>query len=203
METLIIICLLIVIILLIYEKAANKETLNTASSNQVKKVKDPSVMGEPRRPVINTAQSESSKGEKEYPEKASERLNDQDVKEDRSVQISSEDLDEVFSDPIDLEEEEEEWKKYGLTVDYGNLAQGVTFEELNDAGRLLKSHALQSTEKEAASNLFGKIHGTELFALLESSFEGVSAKIAELLDNSFAEKDIKKDLTEFDINEFI
>ncbi|MBD8084572.1 conjugal transfer protein TraD [Chryseobacterium caseinilyticum] len=203
METVIIICLLIVIFLLMQDKAANKKIFDPSSPCEDKKNKHPSVMGEPKRLILNRHQSDSSEPEKKYSETASERLNVEDSKEERYFQIPNEDLDKVFSGPVDLEEEEEEWKKYGFTVDSANLAQGVTFEEFDDAGRLLRSDPLRPIEKDAAVHLFSKIQGTELFNLLESSINGVSVKIATLLDNSFSKGDIKKDVTEFDINEFI
>ena len=78
----------------------------------------------------------------------------------------------------DLEEEEEEWNRYGVSDVENGLAQGVTFEELGTVGMLLQKEKLEPSQKETAVTIVQKIDGTELFNLLESSMEGASQKIA-------------------------
>lgn len=209
METIIIICLLVVIFLLIKDKAGNTEKLIITPESDGDKTKLPSIMGKPKKEIVHSDKVQSLEVETKDSEKISENIQQKDTEEiNNPVQISNEALDKIFTPSIDLEEEEEEWKKFGVTVDGTNLAQGATFEELSEAGRLLKSGDLETAQKEAAVALVQKIHGTELFDLLENSVEGASKKIAELLDISFSDTSHfyplnASKLTEFDINEFI
>ena len=129
---------------------------------------------------------------------------------DVDIQIPQEELDEVFGNMPDFEEEEEEWNRYGISGgDYG-FAQGVTFEELSSVGMLLQKDKLEPSQKETAVAIVQKIQGTELFSLLENSIESASRKIAELLDSSLSsDSDVgsstlrKNDLEDFDIGEFV
>lgn len=127
-----------------------------------------------------------------------------------SVQIPQEELDEVFSNQPDFEEEEEEWNGYGISGGDNGFAQGVTFEELGAVGMLLQKEKLEPSQKETAIAIVQKIQGTELFSLLENSIEGASRKIAELLDSSLSSETEtssstlrKNDLENFDIGEFV
>src|SRR5690606_12515495 len=106
----------------------------------------------------------------------------------------------------DFEEEEEEWNRYGISGSDDSLAQGVTFDELSTVGALLQKDNLEQSQKEAAVALVQKLHGTELFSLLENSIEGASQKIAELLDSTLSSEAEagsstlrKSDLSDFDI----
>lgn len=210
METVIIICLLVVIFLLIKDKAGNTEKSIITPETDGNKPELPSIMGKPKKVIVPLNKAMPSGVETKALEKVSEHMQEKHPEEiNIPVQISHEALDEVFTPSINLEEEEEEWKKLGIMVDDTNLAQGATFEELSEAGRLLKSNDLQTAQKEAAIALVHKIQGTELFDLLENSVEGASKKIAELLEISFAEDTAHfspftaNNLTEFDINQFI
>lgn len=127
-----------------------------------------------------------------------------------SIQIPQEELDEVFSTMPDFEEEEEEWNRYGISGSDDSLAQGVTFDELSTVGALLQKEDLKQSQKETAVTLVQKLHGTELFSLLENSIEGASQKIAELLDSTLSSEIEngsstlrKNNLEEFDIGEFV
>ncbi|MGJ1345493.1 hypothetical protein [Sphingobacterium spiritivorum] len=75
---------------------------------------------------------------------------------------------------------------------------------------LLQKEKLETAQKETAIAIVQKIQGTELFALLESSMEGASRKIAELLDSTLTSETEpssstlrKNDLNDFDIGEFV
>ena len=110
----------------------------------------------------------------------------------------------------DLEEEEEEWNRYGISGGDNSLAQGVTYDELSSVGALLQKENLEQAQKETAVAIVQKLQGTELFSLLENSIEGASRKIAELLDSTLStESDDgsstlrKSDLSDFDIGEFV
>jgi hypothetical protein len=110
----------------------------------------------------------------------------------------------------DLEEEEEEWNRYGISGGDDSLAQGVTYDELSSVGALLQKENLEHSQKETAVAIVQKLQGTELFSLLENSIEGASRKIAELLDSTLSSETEtgsstmwKNDLSDFDIGEFV
>jgi hypothetical protein len=134
-----------------------------------------------------------------------------DENETLSIQIPLEELDEVFSNMPDLEEEEQEWKRYGISGGDNSLAQGVTYEELSSIGALIQKENLEQAQKETAVMIVQKLQGTELFSLLENSMEGASRKIAELLDSTLASETEtgssimrkKNDLGDFDIGKFV
>jgi hypothetical protein len=133
-----------------------------------------------------------------------------DENENVGIQIPQEELDEVFRKIPDLEEEEEEWNRYGISGGDDGFAQGVTFEELSSVGVLLQKEELEPAQKETAIAIVQKIQGTELFNLLENSMEDASRKIAELLDSTLSSETEagssnlrKSDLSDFDIGEFV
>lgn len=75
---------------------------------------------------------------------------------------------------------------------------------------MLKKEKLEPTQKETAIDIVQRLQGTELFALLESSMDDASRKIAELLDSTLTtESDASSsnlrndDLLDFDIGEFL
>ncbi|MGM8363305.1 hypothetical protein ACSV4D_15435 [Flavobacterium sp. ARAG 55.4] len=126
------------------------------------------------------------------------------------IQIPQEELDEVFSNMPDLDEEEEEWNRYGISGDDNGFAQGVTYDELSSVGTLLQKENLEQAQKETAVAIVQKLQGTELFSLLENSIESASRKIAELLDSTLSavtdnsSSTLRKSgLSDFDIGEFV
>src|SRR5699024_4094236 len=150
MEIGILICLIIIIFLLLHDKI----NLHKKGVRQVRK-KDvperfPDIMGK-QKPYKRQS----------VPKKASEYAMDEsrdkaansevEVKEKEvDVQIPQEELEEIFSEMPDLEEEEEEWNRYGVSDFENGLAQGVTFEELGTMGMLLQKEKLEPSEKETA-----------------------------------------------------
>ena len=133
-----------------------------------------------------------------------------DENENVGVQIPQEELDEVFRNMPDFEDEEEEWNRYGISSGDNGFAQGVTFEELSSVGALLQKENLEQSQKETAVAIVQRLQGTELFSLLENSIDGASRKIAELLDITLSsETEVgsstlrKNDLSDFDIGEFV
>ncbi|WP_446681833.1 conjugal transfer protein TraD [Chryseobacterium scophthalmum] len=133
-----------------------------------------------------------------------------DENENVGIQIPQEELDEVFRNIPNLEEDEEEWNRYGISGGDNSLAQGVTFEELSSVGALLQKENLEQSQKKAAVDIVQRLQGTELFSLLENSIEGASRKIAELLDSTLSTETEagsstlrKSDLSDFDIREFV
>ena len=99
-----------------------------------------------------------------------------DENENVSIQIPQEELDEVFSNMPDLEEEEEEWNRYGISGGDNGFAQGVTYDELSSVGHCSKKN-LEQAQKETAVAIVHKLQGTELFSLLENSIEGLPEKL--------------------------
>jgi len=209
MEILILLCLLIIIFLLLHDKINLPKKENHQARKKDQPEHFPDIMGKPKP---YKRQSEPKKADEyaidESPDKAANfevEVNEKEV----DVQIPQEELEEIFSEMPDLEEEEEEWNRYGVSDGENGLAQGVTFEELGTVGMLLQKENLEPSQKETAVAIVQKIDGTELFNLLENAMEGASQKIAELLDSSLSSKMEpgssylrKKDVEDFDIGEF-
>lgn len=211
MEIVIVICLLIVIFLLVQDKIIIKKRSEQKPTQGKINLNLPDIMGQPkpveRLSVPNTAT------ERQIQEKEINPANldiEYDENENVSIQIPQEELDEVFRTMPDLEKEEEEWNRYGISGGDNGFAQGVTFEELSSVGMLLQQEKLESSQKETAIAIVQKIQGTELFSLLENSIAGASSKIAKLLDSSLSSETEagsstlrKSDLSDFDIGEFV
>ena len=210
METVIVICLLIIIVLLLQDKIVIKKYPEQKPVQEKSNLILPDIMGQPkpqRGLAVPMSTNESQKLEQEHKTDNFEiEINEEKVDE----QIPQEELDEVFGNVPDFEEEEEEWNSYGISDGDNGFAQGVTFEELSTVKTLLKKEKMRPSQKETATVLIQKIQGTELFDLLENSIEDASQKIAKLLDGTVSsETDSgssilhKNDLEDFDIGEFV
>lgn len=211
METIIVICLLIVIALLLHDKIVFKKRPEQKNKQEKANPNLLSIMGQPKPvrslSVPNTANESQAEEEIINPDNLDIEY---DENEEVSIQIPQEELDEVFSKTPDLKEEEEEWNRYGISGADNSLAQGVTYDELNAVGALLQKDNLEPSQKETVVALVQKLQGTELFSILENSIEGVSLKIAELLDSTLSSESNggssilrKNDLEDFDIGEFV
>ncbi|SEB04003.1 hypothetical protein SAMN05443667_11678 [Flavobacterium gillisiae] len=212
METVIVICLLIIIVLLLQDKIVIKKYQGQKPVQEKNNPKLPDIMGLPkpqRSLAVPKNDNESQKLEQEH---KTDNFDIEIGEEKVDSQIAQEELDEVFGNVPDFEDEdeEEEWNSCGISDGDNGFAQGVTFEELSAVGMLLKKEKLRPSQKETAAVLLQKIQGTELFDLLENSIEDASQKIAKLLDGTLSsETDSgssilhKKDLKDFDIGEFI
>jgi hypothetical protein len=210
METVIVICLLIVIALLVEDKIVIRKKREQNPTQEIPSPNLPDIMGQPK-PMRSLSVSKNAtesllKEQKQENDNFDFEIDDEDV----AIQIPQEELDEVFGNVPDFEEEEEEWNRYGISGGDNGFAQGVTFEELSTVGMLLQKEKLEPSQKETAAAIVQKIQGTELFSLLENSMESASRKIAELLDGSLSsETDTgsfflrKNDLEDFDIGEFV
>ena len=211
MEIVIVICLLIVIALLVQDNIVIKKRSERKPIKEKTNLKLPDIMGQPKPKksllLPNNATESQLEGQEINPDNFDIEY---DENENVGIQIPQEELDEVFSNMPDFDEEEEEWNRYELSDGDNGFAQGVTFEELNFVGILLQKEKLEQSQKETAIAIVQKIQGTELFSLLENSMEGASRKIAELLDSSLsAETEAgsstlrKNGFDGFDIGEFI
>ena len=210
METVIVICLLIVIALLLEDKIIIRKGDEQKPTQEKPNQKLPDIMGQPKPmrslPLPKSATASQIKEQEQETNNFDIEIDEEDV----DMQIPQEELDEVFGNKPDLVEEEEEWKRYGISGEDNGFAQGVTFEELSSVGMLLQKEKLEPSQKETAVAIVQKIQGTELFTLLENSMESASRKIAELLDGSFSSETDpgsstlrKNDLENFDIGEFL
>ncbi|QQU05253.1 conjugal transfer protein TraD [Myroides odoratus] len=211
MEIVIVICLLIVIALLLQDKIVIKKRSEQKPKQEKVNPNLPDIMGQPK--PIRSLSVPNTANESQIAEQEINPTNldiEYDENEDVGIQIPQEELDEVFSNMPDFEEEEEEWNRYGISGSDDSLAQGVTFNELSTVGALLQKDNLEQSQKETAVALVQKLHGTELFSLLENSIEGASQKIAELLDSTLSSEAEagsstlrKNNLEDFDIGEFV
>lgn len=211
MEIVIVICLLIVIALLVQDKIVIKKSSERKPIQEKSNTKLPDIMGQPRPKRSLSVPNNATESQVEELEINPDNFDiEYDENENVGIQIPQEELDEVFSNMPDFDEEEEEWNRYELSDGDNGFAQGVTFEELNFVGILLQKEKLEQSQKETAIAIVQKIQGTELFSLLENSMEGASRKIAELLDSTLSSETeagsstLRKNyLGDFDIREFV
>lgn len=210
METVIVICLLIVIALLVEDKIVIRKKREQNLTKKKTNPNLPDIMGQPKPMRSLSAPKSVTKSLIKEPEQENDNFDFEIDDEDVDIQIPQEELDEVFGNVPDLEEEEEEWNRYGISGGDNGFAQGVTFEELSTVGILLQKEKLEPSQKETAVAIVQKIQGTELFSLLENSMESASRKIAELLESSLSSETDSgssilrnNDLDGFDIGEFI
>ena len=211
MEIVIVICLLIVIALLVQDKIVIKKSSERKPIQEKNNPKLPDIMGQPRLKRSLSVPNNATESQVEELEINPDNFDiEYDENENVGIQIPQEELDEVFSNMPDFDDEEDEWNRYGISSSDNGFAQGVTFEELSSVGMLLQKEKLEPSQKETAIAIVQKIQGTELFSLLENSMEGASQKIAELLDSTFSSETEagsstlrKNDLRDFDIGEFV
>jgi hypothetical protein len=212
MEMLIVICLLIIIALLVQDKIVIKKRTEQKPTQEKPNPNLPDVMGQPKPRRSLLLPNSANESQKNKQEQESDNFESEIEENDFDIEIPQEELDEVFRNMPDFEEEEEEWNGYGISSgdDSFGFATGVTFEELSTVGMLLQKENLAPSQKETAVAIVQKIQGTELFSLLENSMESASRKIAELLDGSlsseaYASSSIlrKNDWEDFDIGEFL
>jgi hypothetical protein len=212
MEMLIVICLLIIIALLVHDKIVIKKRKEQKPTQKKSNPNLPDIMGQPKPRRSLLLPNNANESQKKKQEQESDNFESEIEENDFDIEIPQEELDEVFGNMPDFEEEEEEWNRYGISSgdDSFGFATGVTFEELSTVGMLLQKENLAPSQKETAVAIVQKIQGTELFSLLENSMESASRKIAELLDGSLSSgtdadsSNLRKiELYDFDIGEFL
>lgn len=210
MEIIIVICLLIVIILLAKDKIIIKKVVRSNRIQPPVNPDLPEIMGQPKPPVRHAVPSNAAKRQLAKPKVTADNFETETNEKGFAKEIPQEELDEVFADGPNLEEEEEEWNSNGYPNGDDGFATGVTFDELTTVGALLQREVLEPALQQKAVDIVQKIQGTELFSLLENSMEGASRKIAALLDrtlpagtDSGSSNLRKNDLNDFDIGEFV
>lgn len=207
MEKIIIIGLLIIIILLLLEKKLSIPP--TQKKNTDKRLDVPSIMGETRKLERQLMPSVSDQRQE-----ASTIIDpdnfDSETKEEVFKNIASrKEIDDILVKNNDWEEEEEYWQYQGFSETESGFATGVTFNELSTAGQILQKDVLEPDLEQQAVNIIQKIHGTELFSLLENSLGEASTRVAALLSQSISNEDDeiffkRKDGADgFDIGNFV
>ncbi|MEZ7516080.1 conjugal transfer protein TraD [Flavobacterium frigidarium] len=210
MKTVIVICLLIIIVLLLQDKIVIKRYQEQKPVQHKNNPKLPDIMGQPKPQRSLAVPKNDNESQKQKEEQTNGNFDIKIDEEKVELQMLPEELDEVFGNVPDFENEEEEWNSYGISDGENGFAQGVTFEELSTVKKLLKKEKMRPSQKETATVLLQKIQGTELFDLLENSIEDTSQKIAKLLDGTLSlETDSgssflhKNDFEDFDIGVFV
>ncbi|HRN72213.1 MAG TPA: conjugal transfer protein TraD [Ginsengibacter sp.] len=210
METVIVICLLLVIILLLEDKIVIYKQ-EQKQNNPEKKTHDlPDIMGLPKPVERHSMPKDTINSQSNKSEDTAGSFESETGKTGFENQIPQEELDEVFGSVSDWEEEEEEWEGYRQANGDNGFATGVTFDELSTVGAVLQQDMPEPSLQKKAVDIVQRIHGTELFSLLENSMEGASRRIAALLDKSlsagtdFSSSYLRKnDVEGFDIGEFV
>lgn len=211
MEIVIVICLLIIIALLLQDKVVIKWKSGQKMPPDNVDSRLPDIMGRPKPQRSRSVPNRATEDQNGIPGITPDNLDiEYDANETLGIQIPPGELDEVFGNMPNLEEEEEEWKGYGISGGDDCFAQGVTFEELSSVGILLQKERLGPSQKEKAVAIVQKIQGTELFGLMENSMEHASRKMAELLDSRLSSVTdsgpttlMNNDLEDFDIGDFV
>lgn len=213
MEKLIIISLIMIVLILLYDRNFFKSRPKKSYEKPKSNPNLPNIMGQPKyqpKPL-----SSHSIYEKEtVTDESVINPEDLDIEYDKNEtlyrQIPKEEMDKAFTNTTNLEEEEEEWYQHHISYTDNAFAQGLTFEELGTVNTLLQKEDLNQDQKNKAVDIVQRVQGTELFSLLENSIEGVSTKIAKLLDDSLLSDSNdnsstvqKSNLSDFDIGEFI
>jgi hypothetical protein len=210
MEILIVICLVIIIILLLHDKIVIKKVSENEDQRKQNVPSLPEIMGQPKSKERLVLPSYTDKSQTEKQVKEDNTFDTETEEKDLGLEIPQEELDEVFGQMPDLEEEEEEWQMHGAPNGEGGFATGVTFEELSTVGSLLQQEMPETALQQRAVDIVHRIQGTELFSLLENAMGSTAERIARLLDNSIhpgadsgSSTMRNKGLGDFDIGEFV
>lgn len=175
MEILIIICQLIVIALLLHDKIVINWRMQHKPTEEKVRSNLPNIMGHPKplrsQSVPNTAEESPMQEQEINPDNLDIEYDENEIV---GIQIPQEELVTEITSLPNLEEEEEEWIKYGISSSDNSLAQGVTYNELSTVDLWLQNDNLEENQVNTAEALVRKIQGTELLRLLENTIEGAS-----------------------------
>lgn len=207
MEQFIIIGLLLIIILLLWDKKfINKHPKQKSSEARLAV---PSFMGKAKIEERKPMPFDVDQGQEEFIAPTADNFDSETKEEVVENTASKKELDEILVKNNDWEDEEEDWQYQDDSKIESGFATGVTFQELSTAGQLLQQDVLKPDLKQQAVHIIQKIHGTELFDLLENSLDDASKRIAALMSQSISNEDDKISLRRkddedgFDIGEFI
>ncbi|SMO42240.1 hypothetical protein SAMN06265171_101693 [Chryseobacterium rhizoplanae] len=205
MEQMIIIGLLVILVLVLVDK---KISISIRGKDNVTKTKDlPSIMGDTKPRERQESPIESN--ERQYESNLTAQDNFESETEDEYDNVAgAKNLDDILVRNDELEQENEDWKYENSTIESG-FATGVTFQELSTVGQLLQEQVLEPGLQQQAVAIIQKIHGTELFDLLENSLGEASKRISNLLSQSISNdvegisSSYKDGVEGFDIGEFV
>src|SRR5690606_29577517 len=125
MEIVIVIYLLIIIALLLQDKIVITKKWKPKSVKEQINLNLPDIMGQPKPVRSISVPKSASTNQIENQEINPDTLDiEYDENENVGIQIPQEELDEVFRNIPDFEEEEEEWNRYGMVSVDNGLAQG-------------------------------------------------------------------------------
>lgn len=204
MEVLILTFLLTIIILLVKDKVVINKVIRNPVIPQSKDPKD--IMGKSTYTGRLTAPTVSSQSQ--INERNDKENNFEMKTEGKGLErpVPEKNSEETSEEAIDYEEEEEEFKNIGVPTEIRGYAKGVSFQELNDAGQVLRDDKPAPASIKKAVAVVRKIEGTDLFYLLENAMDGSSRKIADLLNKNLpneVEPKTSENGDDFDIGDFI
>ncbi|MBP2617837.1 hypothetical protein [Chryseobacterium jejuense] len=205
MEKIIIIGLLIAIILILLNrrfqvKVRAKDRGNTKKSS-------PSIMGDIKQTKRKGLPVEATGSHLEFTSLAEDNFESETRNGKAEDVTENKNLDNILIKD-NWGQEEEDWKYQDSNIE-GGFATGVTFQELSTAGQLLQRKILEPDLEQQAVAIIQKIHGTELFDLLENSLGEASKRISNLLSQSISNdvegisSSYKDGVEGFDIGEFV
>ncbi|MXS71607.1 hypothetical protein GSF70_10295 [Flavobacteriaceae bacterium W22] len=206
MEQIIIIVLLIIIILILSERKISIDVRRKEASDIETDL--PSMMGSTKQRERQALPIRDNERQVESPSMTVNNFDSETNEELLGNEGLSKNIDDILFKNVDWELEEEDWKYRYSNVESG-FATGVTFQELSTVGQLLQEEVLESDLEKQAVDIIQKVHGTELFNLLENSLGEASKRISNLLKESisndneiiFSKKSNSSD--SFDIGEFV
>lgn len=205
MEKIIIIGLLITIILILLDRRLSVN-VRTKDNGHTKK-SPPAVMGDTKQRKRQHLPIEVTDSHLESASVAEDNFESETRNGKADDVIPGKDFEDMLIKD-DWQQEEEDWNYPDSNIESG-FATGVTFQELSTAGQLLQMEMLEPDLEKQAVATIQKIHGTELFDLLENSLGHASKRIADLLNQSIsndedgASSGYKDGVEGFDIGEFI
>ncbi|WP_079240909.1 hypothetical protein [Chryseobacterium indologenes] len=205
MEKIIIIALLIAIILILLDRrfpvnVRTKDRGNTKKS-------PPPIMGDIKQTKRKGWSVEATESHLEFTSLAEDNF-ESETRDGKAEDVTeNKNLDDILIKD-NWGQEEEDWKYQDSNIESG-FATGVTFQELSTAGQLLQRKMLEPDLEQQAVAIIQKIHGTELFDLLENSLGEASKRISNLLSQSISNdvegisSSYKDGVEGFDIGEFV
>lgn len=206
MEQIIIIVLLIIIILILSERKISIDVRRKEASDIETDL--PSMMGSTKQRERQALPIRDNERQVESLSMTVNNFDSETNEELLDTEGLSKNIDDILVKNVDWELEEEDWKYRYSNVESG-FATGVTFQELSTVGQLLQEEVLESDLEKQAVDIIQKVHGTELFNLLENSLGEASKRISNLLkesisnDNEIISSKKSNSSDGFDIGEFV
>ena len=205
MEKYIIILLFIIIFILLFERLRlpKKQKSKSVESNSPKaKKEESSVVGTSKYiPNNNEGNIEEKKIPKTEVQSPKQKPREDTPKSSIPAQIPEEDLEEIFSEEIN-EDEEEELRAMRTPMEDDDFATGLSFDELNQVEPLLTKNDLSENEQKQATTIARKLEDTEFLDKIEEVLPQARQRISELLDRELKSPPTKSK-EDFDIGDFV